>query len=333
MYVQNLRVALELQGVRCREVRCPALLRRLPRRCLNLLFVAWEQLLTPLFGIAYDRTIHPYNSVSLLGSLTGKSVLVVHDFIPNSARSTKFSARYIRATQSAHARLRRDVVFISARSQKAARRARLFPQSRTFVFPNSFFRFMQQLRPTTHPRGEHILLCTGWGANKDLPGALEIYRASGLWMKRPLKILGIAGHAEAVDAFCAQHADLADRIIVLPRLEDAEVVHAYRDAAWVWVHSRKEGYGRSIAEAKICACRVVASDIPPFREQKDSRVFLYSGLSGFLDAWSRCEAAEPDPVPREPAEHELLRQEIFRFLSANHFEPVRRGAADASQET
>jgi hypothetical protein len=314
MYVQNLRVGLEQHGVRCREVRCPTLLRRLPRRWLNLLFVGYEQLVMPVLALAFDRAIHPYNSVSLLGSLTGKSALVVHDFIPNSSRSTKFSARYIRATQFVHARLGRDVIFISRRTETFAGRAGLFPRSRTFLFPNSFFRFMRHLRPEITPRSDHVLLCTGWGANKDLTGALELYRASGLCLRRKLKILGISGHAEAVDAFCARHEGMAHRIAVLPRLQDDEVAEAYRAAAWVWVHSRTEGYGRSIAEAKICACRIVASDIAPFREQKDSSVFLYSGLSRFLDAWSRCEAAVPQAVPHEPVEHQVLHREIARFL-------------------
>ena len=318
MYVQNLRIALEQHGFSCCEVRCPASLRRVPRVLLNLLFVAYEQAVVPIWGLAYDRVIYPYNSVSLLGSLMGGSLLVVHDFIPNSRRRTKFAARYIRATQRVYAWFGRDVALISRRSEMVARRARLFPRSRTFIFPNTFFRFMQQLRPEGGQRGEHVLLCTGWGINKDLPGALELYRASGLWQKRTLKILGISGHSEAVDAFCAKHREMADRITVLPRLEDDEVGEAYRAASWVWVHSREEGYGRSIAEAKLCGCRIVASDIAPFREQWDSTIFLYSGLSRFLEAWSRCESAAIADIPREPREHALLHQEIARFLRTLH---------------
>jgi len=317
MYVQNLRVGLERQGVRCHEVRCPAMLRWLPQRYLNLLFVACEQLIMPVLGLAHDRTIYPHNSVSVLHAVFGKPAMVVHDFSRNWRRGTKLSARYIRATQCVHARLGRDVIYISPTAERFARRARLFPRSRAFIFPNTFFRFVGALRPQPITRGENVLLCTGWGKNKDLPGALELYRSSGLCERRSLLILGIPGHQEAVDAFCARYPLLAPRITVLPKLEDAEVGDAYQSAAWVWVHSRAEGYGRSIAEAKLCGCRIVASDIAPFREQRDSTVFLYSGLDRFLKAWSLCEAAEPGNVPREPAEHALLQQEITRFLHAN----------------
>lgn len=324
MYVQNLRAGLEQQGVVCREFRCPRLLRRLPKTLLNLAFVVCEQCVVPLLGMGCDRVLYPYNSVSVADSMTGRAVLVVHDFISASTRRRSFLARYIRVTQRMHGRLGRDVVYISRSTERTGRRLKWFPRSRTYLLPNAFFRFMSSLRPGTVERGGAVLLCAGWGENKDLGGALQLYRESGLCETRPLRILGIAGHEEKVEAFLEQYPDLRDRITVLPRLEQAEVGDAYRRAAWAWVHSKKEGYGRPIAEAKLCGCRVVASDIPPFREQQDEQTFFYSGLSEFRAAWAHCESALAGRAagePREPKEHALLASEVGRYLRSNGFQP------------
>lgn len=322
MYVQNLRSALEEQGVVCREFRCPMLLRRLPKQLLNVIFVFCEQCVVPMLAIGCDRVLYPYNSVSLADSIAGRAVLVVHDFISASRRRRGFLARYIRGTQHFHAWLGRDVAYISRSTERIGRRLKWFPRSRTYLLPNSFFRFMRSLRAEPVGRGEAVLLCAGWGDNKDLSGALELYRQSGLDRRRAMRILGIAGHQQAVDAFLEKYPELRERITVLPRLEQADVGDAYRAAAWVWVHSKKEGYGRPIAEAKLCGCRVVASDIPPFREQEDERTFFYTGLKEFEAAWANCEgmpAAAAPEEPSEPKEHALLAAELGRYLRANGF--------------
>lgn len=325
IYVQNVRAALERQGVVCREIRCPRLLRRMPKQLLNVAFVLCEQFVVPVLGIGCSRVLYPYNSVSLADSITGRGVLVIHDFVSASLRRRGFLARYIRLTERVHAWFGRDVAYISRSTERMGRRLKLFSRSRTFLLPNSFYGFMGSLRMDPLTRGEAVLLCSGWGSNKDLEGALALYRQSGLCRQRGLRILGIAGHQEAVDAFLQKYPELRERITVLPRLEQAEVGDAYRTAAWVWVHSKKEGYGRPIAEAKLCGCRVVASDIPPFREQQEDRTFFYSGLSGFEEAWARCENAPEERIPgrpREPKEHALLAAELGRYLRANGFRPT-----------
>lgn len=318
IYVQNLSIALEKEGALCHAIVCPAPLRHMPRGLINLLFVLYEQLVMPIKGLAYDHVIYPYNSASILGSLMGRSLLVVHDFIPNSIRNKKFAARYIRTTQRVHAWLGRDVAYVSQSSKRIARALGFFSRSRNFLFPNSFFLFMRMLHKESSTPGDHILLCTGWGENKDLYGALSLYQESRLWQKHNLRILGIAGHEQTVNTFCTKHPDMAKHITVLPRLEDASVGNEYRSAAWVWVHSAKEGYGRSIAEAKLCGCRIVASDIAPFREQRDEAVFLYSGLNRFLEACRCCETmTKVQYLFREPQEHEILQKEIRRFMRIN----------------
>lgn len=322
MYVENLRMALEREGVECREFRCPMLLRRLPKQLLNVVFVVCEQCLAPALGMGCDRVLYPYNSVSMVDSMTGRAVLVVHDFISASKRRRGLLARYIRATQHFHAWLGRDVAYISRSTERTGRRLKWFPRSRTFLLPNSFFRFMGRLRAEAVARGEAVLLCAGWGDNKDLGGALELYRQSGLWEERALRILGIAGHQEAVDAFVTKYPAMRERITVLARLEQSAVGDEYRTAAWVWVHSKKEGYGRPIAEAKLCGCRVVAADIASFREQEDERTIFYTRLEEFRAAWARCESLPAQAAlaePSEPKEHELLAAELQRYLRTNGF--------------
>lgn len=331
LYVENLVAAFHRSGIRCVQVTCPRAFRRLPRPLLNFLFVVYEQLVLPLLSLRFSCAIYPYNSVSVLSAVLGRPAMVVHDFIPLSPRDRKFAARYIRFTQRIHALFGRDIIFIARRSREVARRARLYPRSRTFLFPNSFFLFQQSLSPAPAPPGEHVLLCSGWGRNKDLPGALDLYLRSGLYRSRPLRILGIAGHDEAVTAFLSAHPGLAGSITVLPRLSDAGVATAYRSAAWVWVHSAKEGYGRSIAEAKLCACRIVASDIPPFRDQRDGFVFLYAGLAAFVQACALCESSAAQPPARQPAEHQQLLAEIERFCLAHRLRPHSKPESESPQ--
>jgi glycosyltransferase involved in cell wall biosynthesis len=313
VYVKNLRQAMERQGIECREIACPARLRRLPRGVLNLLFILYEQVFVPVCSLSYETVIHPYNSTSIIDSWRKTSLVVVHDFILSSPRNRRLAARYIRITQWVHARLAGDVAYVSRSSERIGRSAGCFPASRTYLFPNSFYTFIDALPPVPCARQNHILLCSGWGANKDLAGALALYRDSELWRSRPLKILGIAGHAQFVDAFRAESPEVAANITVLPRLEDQQVPEEYYAAAWVWVHSLKEGYGRSIAEARLCGCRVVASDIAPFWEQRDDAVLLYSGLDRFAKAVQACEAMAA-PGAREPIEHAVLHQELARYL-------------------
>jgi hypothetical protein len=318
LYVDNLAVALERSGARCYELRCPQFLSGLPRSVLNAMYVAVEQLVMPLAGLAFDRTIYPYNSVAVLAGFSRRASVVIHDHIPNHARDRKLAARYIRATQLLFADFGGDVIYSSSTTMRIGQRIHQFPVSRQFLFPNAFYRLIALRSDPPPAREDFILLCTGWGKHKDLPGALELYLQSGLFRLRPLRILGLAGHTDDVDLFCSQHPDVADRITVYPRLPDSSVVRAYETASWIWIHSLREGYGRSLAEARLCGGRIVATSILPFREQADEYVFLYSDLAGFQSAVARCEAAPEDAPRRSHFEHAQLMAEIERFILPSH---------------
>lgn len=315
LYVDNLAVALEAAGIECRQVRCPRFLYRVPRPLLNLLFVLTEQVLMPVLALFYNKAIYPYNSVSLCGSFSRRTAIGVHDFISNHRSALTTSSLYVTATQRFHALLGGDVIYASRTTQRIGLRGRQFPRSRTFCFPNTFYRISNLRSTDPPPRGDAILLCSGWGFNKDIFGALNLYHESGLYKRRALQILGLAGHAEAAESFCKSHPAVAENIVIFPRLEERDVVFAYESAAWVWIHTLREGYGRSLAEARLCGSRVVASDIAPFREHRDAFTFLYAGLAQFHSAVLACESICPNPPPRLHFEHDLLMPEIERFVT------------------
>lgn len=314
LYVDNLCIALEKSGVRAVQLRCPAFLRKRPRWLTNLLFVFCEQIVMPIAGLGFSRSIYPYNSVSWLASIFGQPLLIVHDFVSARRRNKAFAARYIRATEAIHDCRGGDVAFISRDNCRMARVTQRYRRSPVYLFPNAFFAFAA-LRASNPPaRENYVLLCSGWGKNKDLEGALQLYLDSKLYEQHPLHILGLQAQTERVAAFCAQHPELQGKITVLPRMDDADVVGAYERAAWVWVHSLHEGFGRSIAEARLCGCRVVASNIRPFREQRDEAVTFYAGPGEFRLAAAECEAMPESQERREPRDHALLLAEIERYL-------------------
>jgi len=315
LYVENLASALQGAGIRCYEIRCPKAFSRWPSIVVNALYVLAEQLVMPVAGLAFDRTIYPYNSVAVLAGFSRRAAVIVHDLIPNHERDRKLTARYIRATQRLFARNGGDVIYASAGTMRIGQRVRQFPSSRRFLFPNTFYRLISLRADPPPVRQEFVLLCSGWGKHKDLRGALHLYIQSGLVKKCPLHILGLAGHLDEVDRFCAEHPEAAAQITVYPRLEDEAVVRAYETASWVWIHSQCEGFGRSLAEARLCGGRIVASNIAPFREQADAYTFLYSGLAEFQSAIELCDGASPNAPRRTHLEHDRIIEEIKRYLS------------------
>ena len=317
VYTENLSAVLTSGGFPCVEMSCPPWLVRMPRSIIDVVFVAYEQLIAPVAGLFFRFTIYPYNSASILSALSSRSAIVVHDFIQNSGRKSTLSGCYVVVTQFVHSLFGRDVIYISRSTERIGKSLGKFPRSATYLFPNSFYQFMELTSDTPCTRGDGVLLCSGWGNNKDLPGALRLYLESGLYRSRPLRILGLAGRREVVESFEREHPEIAGRIEVMGQVDDRVVVDAYEQAAWVWVHSLAEGYGRSIAEARICGSKVVATNIPPFREQKDDATFLYRGLAEFARAMEDCEAMDGQASRRIPREHEMLQSEIQRFMSSH----------------
>lgn len=317
IYSKNLREVFEREGHYVDEICCPGWARSLPKFGQNILFMLYEQFLMPFLSLFYSKSVYPYNTVSVLGSLHPGSLLIVHDFIPNRRSDRGLVARYVRTTQCVHAALGRDVAFVSSATYRVAKKVKAFSNSRLFLLPNGFWTFRAAIRGMSFPPGEEILLCTGVGPNKDLDGALNLY-ASVLANRRiPLVLLGLAGNTAIVQRWLAEHPEIDSNLIrVLPRLTDNEVVEAYMRSRWVWVHSRREGYGRSIAEAKCCGKYTIATNIPPFRDQQDPTLQLYSDSQSFATAVNILERIDRSALqPQLPAEDRLLAENVRQWLN------------------
>lgn len=316
IYCKNLREALEMEGHDVFELCCPVWARSLPKSAQNLLFMLYEQLVMPVLSLFYSKSVYPYNTASVLGSLHPESLLIVHDFIPNRIRDKGLVARYVRLTQWLHEALGRDVAFVSTATYRVAMKLKKFPKSRLLVLPNGFWTFRAAIQSVSISQGDQVLLCTGVGQNKDLRGALDLY-ASVLAVRRiPVALLGLAGETAITQSWLEEHPEIDPRLIrVLPRLTDREVIEAYMRSRWVWVHSRNEGYGRSIAEAKSCAKYTIATNIPPFRDQKDHTVQLYGDSHSFAEAVDVLEGIDRSVLrPQEPAEDKLLLENVRQWL-------------------
>ncbi len=312
IYAENLLLGIRVSGRNAKMFSCSPLFHSIPRGFLNIFFVIFEQLVFPISAMRSKKTIYPYNSVSIIDSLLGRSVLIIHDFIPNHKSDRSLAARYIRFTQQVHALLGRDVAFVSKSTAKIARRLKAFPKSKKYYLPNTFYMFQELAMNVNCLAGDYILLCSGRGPNKDLIGALELAYSSNVFANAKIRILGLAGDRSLVDKWCKVRSLASDHIHVCGKLSDLDVLKEYKSSRWVWVHSLAEGYGRSIAEAKICGKYVLASDIPPFREQISDTVFLYRNRDQFLLNANRVEMSVNRKIEHvlEPVEHTYLRNEL-----------------------
>lgn len=316
IYCKNLREALEQDGHHVFELCCPVWAHDLPKLVQNILFMLYEQLLMPVLALFHSKSIYPYNTASILGSLHPGCLLIVHDFIPNRKADKGLVARYVRLTQLVHAALGRDVACVSTATYRVAVKLKAFAKSRRIILPNGFWTFRAVIRGLSFPQGERVLLSTGVGQNKDLRGALDLYASVLADRRIPLALLGLAGDTTITHRWLAEHPELDQALIrVLPRLTDSEVAEAYMRSRWVWVHSRNEGYGRSIAEAKCCAKYTIATNIPPFRDQKDHTVQLYGDRESFAEAVNALERIDRSKLePQQPAEDVLLAKNIRQWL-------------------
>jgi glycosyltransferase involved in cell wall biosynthesis len=274
LYARELETCLRRIGVSYRELACPRWARRLPGPVLNLLFVWYEQVVAPLSArlLRCQVTVYPYNSCSVIDAIAGRSFLVVHDLIPNNRTSRGLAALYVRTTQWVHCLLRRPVCAVSPHVLKALGRLRRFRECPLHLWSNPFYAFEKAALAAARPEAlgdgpPVILLCTGVGANKDFSGALRLFGSSASLHDARLRVVGF-GHAAylARRRVKALDAGVAERVVVLGLLSIDDLVLEYSASSAVWVHSSKEGFGRSIIEGRLSARPVIASDIVAFRK-------------------------------------------------------------------
>lgn len=284
LYAQDIVECMRRIGLEPLELRCPRWLRSLPRLLRNPMFVAFEQLVAPamraLRGCAL--TVYPYNSAGVVDAAMGCSVVVIHDLIGNERGNSALAAKYIRCTQAFHRAFARPVCAASEHTLAHLRRLPAFRRCALHLWPNPFYAFEAALarRQAATSRGKHerlrVLLCSGIGPNKDFAGALLHFTDSRVLEKTELRVVGFGDDANAATRRVNQlPLPVRERIEVLPRLSLDELVAEYAASDLVWVHSRKEGFGRFVVEALMSGRPVLASNISAFRKLLGSGVYLY----------------------------------------------------------
>jgi len=282
------------------ELECPRFCRRLPRSLRKILFVVFEQIVAPAMRIwrGCAVTVYPYNSVGVIDAILGRSVLVIHDLIPNARKSHTLATRYICATQAVHCLLGRPICAASEHTLTQLRRIRRFSHSALHLWSNPFYQFERALADSniefssSSSRPMRILLCSGMTPNKDYPGALRLFTCSGRLRDAELFVLGFGDDAHLARRRVARlPSNVRRRIVILPRLSLEEVAAEYLMCDVVWVHSKNEGFGRSVIEGRLGGRPVIASRIRAFARLAAPGITYYQNATFDRDI---VPAFEPD---------------------------------------
>jgi glycosyltransferase involved in cell wall biosynthesis len=325
VYARELEICFQRIGVSHRELRGPRWLSRCPAVLQNISFVFFEQVLAPILSVWWrcSLTVYPYNSGGLLDALAGKSVMVVHDLIPNRRSSRSLAARYIQVCQAWHAWLGRPVATVSRHTLRQLERISRFRRCEKYLWSNPFYAFEAVLARPRPPRyavaaSTTVLLCSGIGPNKDYRGALRLLRGLPPDESLVIRVLGFGDEAGLAERAVRSLPEAwRDRVTVLPRLSLEEAVGEFLGSDLVWVHSRAEGFGRPVMEARMCGKPVLASDIGAFRQLRRFRyLHLYRDgdfetalQQALVDARSGgCSVASADDFNRK------LEEEALRLL-------------------
>lgn len=283
LYAQDIAECMRRVGFEPIELRCPRWLARAPRPLRNTAFVLFEQIVAPVIRVARrcSVTVYPYNSAGLVDAAIGRSLIVVHDTLSNRRANEGWAARYIRATQWFHTALKRPVCAASDSTYGRLKRLKPFHGAPIRLWRNAFYSFEAALSrcpaaPKKKRRPLRILLCSGIGPNKDYAGAVKLFRQSKALGSAELRIVGFGRDARLARRRIERLPPaFRDRVVVLPRLTLDELVREYRESDLVWVHSKHEGFGRWIVEARLCERPVVASRIGAFLRFTPLGIHLY----------------------------------------------------------
>lgn len=285
-FVSNLELGLIEAGHRVTTLRAPRWFERLPRSLAHAAAVVFEQGFVPFFGraIGAECVLYPYNSIAALDMRSGRGRIVVHDLELLSRPRSAVSRRYAEWCYRRVQRRGYPVFTVSESAREALAGCPLFQRSEILVLPNVFFRFERTLRDlgsiAVVPRS--VILCTGHAANKDLASVASTFLP--LLLDRGLTVHVVGLHTDKAQEVLAALAAARDagRLVVHGRVSDEILARLYAESAFVWVHSRAEGFGRPIVEGRLAGRPVVCSDIPPFHELADDLVRHYSDPDTFM---------------------------------------------------
>ena len=320
IYSSNLITALEKKQCVVNEWSCPKFAHKLPRAIIDILFVLCEQIIIPILCIIgrYDKVIYPYNSCSLISALSKKSLLIIHDFIPNKRIKKRLSpaALYIVLTQRFHVLLKRDVAFVSATTKRIGVNIKWLKHCNIFLFPNSFYQLENKLTQNHEIKDNDVtyaVLISGNGANKEFAHAMQLWKTCAYCDSHILRVIGLGSHREWALNILKELQ--INNVQVLPVLTDEELLFQLKNASLVWAHSTHEGFGRPVIEGRICGKSVLASNISAFREHRDESVFLYDNNS-FCDKYHLAYTTS-DTSGYKIKYHVILEDEIEKWLLAN----------------
>jgi glycosyltransferase involved in cell wall biosynthesis len=81
-----------------------------------------------------------------------------------------------------------------------------------------------------------------------------------------LVVVGMAGPETGAIHRLIEAEDLGNNVVLLSGISEAELQWCYRNCEAVLAPSLMEGFGLPVAEGLLAGCRIVCSDIAPFRE-------------------------------------------------------------------
>ena len=125
--------------------------------------------------------------------------------------------------------------------------------------------------PVPNWNGESFLLCVAQHRrNKNIILSMQVfqhlYRHGDIGSDTRLVIVGIEGpETDKIHHFIKAN-DLADRVVLLQGIGNAELEWCYGHCELLLASSSIEGFGLPVVEAMFHHCQVVCSDIPAFRE-------------------------------------------------------------------
>ncbi len=315
LYVRNLIYGLEEEGFRVTVVRAPAFFRKLPRNLFYFISVSVEQFILPVIGFVLraDVTIYPYNAIAVLDILSGRGRIVVHDLeILNRALFSP-SKLYCLACYKTLRRFAHPVFTIADLIREKMRAAGVFGNCPITVLPNTFYLFENLVRTEAATPGEKtVLLCTGSTENKDLASVTADYLPLALERGFFVSILGLHKKTDLAALDPLRPFLASGQLRLCGQLSDREVAKAYKSHDIVWVHSRREGFGRCVVEGRLAGRPVICSAILEFATLKDDAVYLYQGVSDFselLTGLPQMTAAKIPPYTGYPYQ-ELLRNAV-----------------------
>jgi hypothetical protein len=293
-------------------LQAPHWVRRRSTAVQNILLVLHEQIVVPLHVLFSrpDLIVFPYNSCSVLLSLSPRTVCVIHDLIPYRARTraSGLAYSYVACTARWHAWLRRRFVAVSPFTARTLRALPRFRRSPIIYVPNCFST-MARVEPAGTPaRSERrVTLISGIGPNKAFAEAIDLMadtladpRLEGL----AFDVVGFGpdhGRAEALIADARSSSRLLPPITVHPLLPRARLDAMLAANAVTWAHSHAEGFGRAVVEGRLAGRPVVMSRLAVFQALRDRYTFAYRNTdpSQFRQALADAVAASDTVGPYE----------------------------------